>query len=61
MRLSNARAATVRRYLISHRVPASHLTSIGFGENRPVASNATPLGRAKNRRIELKVTNSTAR
>jgi outer membrane protein OmpA-like peptidoglycan-associated protein len=54
--LSRARASTVRGYLVAHGVEASNLTAIGFGENRPVASNSTPAGKAKNRRIELRVT-----
>jgi outer membrane protein OmpA-like peptidoglycan-associated protein len=37
--LSRARAATVRRYFVGHGVHGVNLASIGFGENRPVASN----------------------
>ena len=54
--LSRARAAAVRAYLIQHGISASHLTAVGFGENRPVASNTTAAGKTQNRRIELKVT-----
>ena len=56
--LSRARAAAVRAYLIQNGSSASHLTAVGFGENRPVASNATAAGKARNRRIELRVTSS---
>ena len=56
MTLSRARAKTVRMYLIHYGIHAVNLAAVGFGENRPVASNRTPLGKAKNRRIELKVT-----
>ena len=54
--LSRARADAVRLYLISHGIRAASLEAVGFGESRPVASNATAAGKAKNRRIELKVT-----
>lgn len=55
LRLSKARAASVRDYLISRGVTASRLSSEGFGESRPVADNGTDEGRAMNRRVELKV------
>jgi outer membrane protein OmpA-like peptidoglycan-associated protein len=48
----------VKSYLVAHGIPGSHLTAVGFGESRPVASNATAEGRARNRRIELTVTAS---
>jgi outer membrane protein OmpA-like peptidoglycan-associated protein len=53
-RLSLARARAVRAYLIQRGVPADQLTAAGYGEARPVASNATEEGRAQNRRVELK-------
>jgi outer membrane protein OmpA-like peptidoglycan-associated protein len=56
--LSRARAKTVRLYFIHHGIRDANLRAIGFGENRPVASNRTAGGKAKNRRIELKVTSS---
>ena len=54
-RLSEQRAATVMNYLISRGVPASRLRSQGFGETMPVASNDTTDGRARNRRVEIKI------
>ncbi len=52
--LSTARATTVVRYLIDHvGLPAAQLYAAGYAENRPVASNDTPEGRTRNRRIEL--------
>ena len=54
--LSRSRADAVRLYLISHGIRAASLTAVGFGESRPIASNATAAGKAKNRRIELRVT-----
>ncbi len=52
-KLSEARAAAVRDYLTAHGVAASRLTSAGFGASQPVADNATELGRARNRRVEI--------
>lgn len=54
-RLSEQRAATVMNYLISRGVPAARLRSQGFGESMPVASNDTTDGRARNRRVEIKI------
>lgn len=51
--LSTARATDVVRYLASKGVPQNVLAAEGFGDSRPVASNATPEGRAKNRRVEI--------
>ncbi|MFM5953974.1 MAG: OmpA family protein [Novosphingobium sp.] len=53
--LSENRARTVMNYLVSKGVPAARLRSQGFGETMPVASNDTPEGRAKNRRVEIKI------
>jgi outer membrane protein OmpA-like peptidoglycan-associated protein len=51
--LSRRRAAAVRDYLLSQGVPAANVISAGFGEARPVASNATAEGRQQNRRVEM--------
>jgi len=42
-------------YLIGKGVEVSRLRAVGYGEERPVTSNATKQGRAKNRRVEFKV------
>jgi len=55
--LSDRRAASVRDYLVSHGINASRLTSKGYGKMHPVATNATKEGRAKNRRVALRVMN----
>jgi outer membrane protein OmpA-like peptidoglycan-associated protein len=55
--LSQRRAESVREYLVSKGVASSRLTAKGYGETHPVATNATPEGRAKNRRVELRKTN----
>lgn len=53
--LSTARASSVIRLFIANGVAASRLTALGYGENRPVASNNTPEGRARNRRVTIMV------
>ena len=53
--LSQARAASVRSELIALGVPGERLQAEGYGEQHPVASNATDEGRARNRRIALLV------
>ncbi len=53
--LSENRARTVANYLASRGVSASRIRSQGFGETMPVASNDTDAGRAKNRRVEIKI------
>lgn len=53
--LSTARAASAVKLLIKGGVDASRLSAVGYGEHRPVADNATPEGRAKNRRVVLMI------
>ena len=53
--LSGARADSVKDYLMSKGIPADRVQTSGAGPDRPVASNDTPEGRARNRRIELRV------
>jgi outer membrane protein OmpA-like peptidoglycan-associated protein len=53
--LSMRRASSVVRALTARGVPASRLEPAGYGFDRPVASNATALGRAKNRRVEFTI------
>ncbi len=52
-KLSERRATTVAMYLHSRGVVQQRLAAIGHGEDRPVASNDTSEGRAKNRRVEI--------
>jgi outer membrane protein OmpA-like peptidoglycan-associated protein len=54
LNLSQKRTESVKEYLASKGVSASRLTAVGYGESKPIASNKTSLGRAKNRRVELK-------
>ena len=54
LRLSRDRAAAVKIYLVQNLgIAAERLTTSGFGDTKPVASNATENGRAQNRRIEF--------
>ncbi|MDX8397571.1 MAG: OmpA family protein [Mariprofundaceae bacterium] len=53
--LSNRRAASVQDYLLAHGISAARLSSKGYGETQALADNATVAGRAKNRRVELRV------
>ncbi len=51
--LSENRAKAVTNYLIAKGIAPARLSSRGYGDTQPVADNATPEGRAKNRRTEL--------
>jgi chemotaxis protein MotB len=53
--LSAVRASTVVRLLIDNGVLATRLTALGYGENRPVESNDSEQGRARNRRVTLMI------
>jgi hypothetical protein len=59
LQLSVDRALAIKAALVERGIDPRRLMTAGFGENRPIASNATPDGRALNRRVELeKVTES---
>ena len=51
--LSEARACEVVRSITAQNIAADRLQAAGFGQIRPLASNATEEGRAKNRRVEF--------
>ncbi|MFT7002935.1 MAG: OOP family OmpA-OmpF porin [Sulfurimonas sp.] len=55
-KLSEKRAKAVKDILLEKGVSANRVTSVGMGENNPVADNATKEGRAQNRRIEAELT-----
>jgi outer membrane protein OmpA-like peptidoglycan-associated protein len=55
VRLSQLRAQAVRDYLVSKGIAASRLEAVGYGPTKPIASNKTAKGKAKNRRTEFKV------
>jgi chemotaxis protein MotB len=56
--LSQRRADNVMQYMISQGVNPNLVSAQGFGDADPVASNATPEGKAQNRRVELTIANS---
>ena len=58
LNLSRKRAKVVKAYLVSKGLADSALTAQGYGKTKPIASNATVEGRAKNRRVEFMVTNA---
>lgn len=51
--LSAARAQSVKNYLVAHGIDPLRLTSVGYGETCPIASNKTVDGRGTNRRVEF--------
>ena len=51
--LSRERAESVAQYLQSHGVPSNRIETAGRGEHEPVADNSTDAGRARNRRVEI--------
>ncbi len=53
--LSNKRAEAVKNFLTNNQVAASRLQAKGYGQNKPIASNDSEKGRAKNRRTEFTI------
>lgn len=53
--LSQKRAMAVKNYLVDAGVDPGRIAAVGYGSTKPIASNKTPQGRAKNRRVEFKV------
>ena len=58
--LSERRAKTVRDYLVRYGVESARLSVRGYGESEPMASNDSEAGRARNRRVELRILNLRA-
>jgi outer membrane protein OmpA-like peptidoglycan-associated protein/opacity protein-like surface antigen len=56
--LSQRRAESVKKFLVSKGIGETRLTAIGFGETKPIEDNGTAYGRAVNRRIEFKINNA---
>ncbi len=54
--LSASRAITVVKLLVAEGIPANRLAATGFGDNQPLDNSDTPEAYAKNRRIELRLT-----
>jgi OOP family OmpA-OmpF porin len=53
--LSERRVNSVKDYIVKKGVDAGRVSGQGFGESKPIADNKTREGRAKNRRVEIKV------
>jgi len=53
LKLSDRRAASVRKYLVSHGVLSNRLVSRGYGLTRPIVPNDTEQNRALNRRVQF--------
>lgn len=53
--LSQERVNSVKKYLVGKGIADDRIFAKGYGEEKPVASNATDEGRAKNRRVEVKI------
>ncbi len=54
--LSEKRAAAVKAALTANGLPATTVSSVGMGEQAPVADNSSPTGRSQNRRVEIEIT-----
>lgn len=53
LKLSQARATSIKEYLVKRGIASTSLNTVGYGESKPIADNSTRSGRAKNRRIEI--------
>ena len=58
--LSERRASSVRNYMAEAQVSSNLMRTTGFGKARPVATNDTPEGRQRNRRVEIVIQNDDA-
>jgi outer membrane protein OmpA-like peptidoglycan-associated protein len=55
LKLSQRRAEAVRDYIVAKGVSPARLQAVGYGPTKPIASNKTPKGKAKNRRTEFRI------
>ncbi|MFZ9221086.1 MAG: OmpA family protein, partial [Sediminibacterium sp.] len=53
--LSTKRAEAIKQWLIHHQVEANRISTIGYGDKMPIASNNTEAGRALNRRTSFRI------
>ena len=59
--LSSARANAVLQFMLHHGVRAKRLSTVGYGDQNPMASNKTAAGRSSNRRVDLVLLRRTFR
>ena len=55
LELSGKRALAIKHWLVANGVAAERVVAVGFGQEKPIADNATPEARAQNRRTEFKI------
>ena len=60
LKLSQARAESVRKALIERGLPGDKMQAVGLGEEFPVAENSSEVGRRQNRRVEIIILNPPA-
>ncbi|HEX2573536.1 MAG TPA: OmpA family protein [Polyangia bacterium] len=56
LRLSQARATAVKRYLVGRGIDAKRMEAVGYGPDRPIGDNRSAIGRENNRRVEFVIT-----
>ncbi|HMX04863.1 MAG TPA: OmpA family protein, partial [Chitinophagales bacterium] len=54
-KLSQNRANSVKAYLVSKGIEDARISTMGFGESKPIDTNANEVGRANNRRTEIEI------
>ena len=59
MNLSRERAQSVKDYLVNQQIMAARVSTTGYGETRPIATNDSANGRAQNRRVEIQIVPNT--
>lgn len=55
LKLSGERALAIKKWLVFNGIPDERIVAVGFGQDKPIADNSTPEGRAQNRRTEFKI------
>ncbi len=55
MKISQARAREVARYLVQRGIDYRRMVAVGYGKKYPIATNSTPEGRERNQRVEIKI------
>lgn len=61
LKLSGERALAIKQWLVAQGVAADRVLAVGFGQEKPIADNGSPAGRAQNRRTEFKIATANGR